>query len=190
MSERTNGWMTEWVKHWVTDGLCIACLVCTWNCKIYLLFYLHKFPGGNCKHILMHSAMAQRQWRGDEGVKGGDSMTSTSVPSTHTHIQSLTEPLMVHLRLHRLHDITATRAKASAYTLYYCHVWQRNRSLYKAAIWAHCMQPTHSFSLLPLSLSPRYCILNALRDIKFGAGKYATFFTFLNSIKIHISGRL
>lgn len=153
MSERTNGWMTEWVKHWVTDGLCIACLVCTWNCKIYLLFYLHKFPGGNCKHILMHSAMAQRQWRGDEGVKRGRQHDQHKCAQhTHTHTQSLTEPLLVHLLLHRLHDITATRAKAFAYTLYYCHVWQRDRNLYKAANWAHCMQPTHSLSLCYLFL--------------------------------------
>lgn len=86
MSERTNGWMSEWVKHWVTDGLCIGCLVCTWNCKIYLLFYLHKFPGGNCKHILMHSAMAQRQWRGDEGVKRGRQHDQHKCAQhTHTH---------------------------------------------------------------------------------------------------------
>lgn len=144
-NEWVNEWMTEWEKHWVTDGLC---MVCTWNCKIYLLFYLHKFPGGNCKHILMHSAMAQRQWRGDEAVKKGRQHDQHKCAHAHT----LTEPLMVHLRVHRLHDITAARAKASAYTLYYCHVWQRDRNLYKAANWAHSMQPTHTLSLSPLAL--------------------------------------
>lgn len=180
-------WLNEWSTEWLTD-----CALPAWFAheivKFICYFICINFPGE-----IANTSLCAVQWRSDNGVetrgwRGGDSMTSTSVPSTHT--QSLTEPLMVHLRLHRLHDITATRAKASAYTLYYCHVWQRGRNLYKAANWAHCMQPTHSLSLLPLSLSPLCCILNALRDIKFGAEKYATFFTFLNSIKIHIRGRL